>query len=475
MREGGQVHDCLRAREDFVDLLFGEAGEAAERSRLLGEVERCASCSEEAAQMSATLNLIDASAETSAPTESFWTLYEERLRRRMAQVIPFDELAAGAAFPRVGEYRLTLLHDEGLARRLAERLRDVARESHLTWPSFRAEPVAFTGRFAAAYASFFWGFVSQRNVALGTSFSFVFVLTLVGGLIGLERLRLSYTDDRAARERYELIGMLPTNNTVPEVREKEEAGSPGMSKGKGGGSLAESLRPHGGGGGGNREERPASEGKLPPGAFLPQVVTPSPYPPTLKNPQLPVLPQLDADPVLFPPDLRPIPFGDPNSRSRELSAGPGANGGIGTGADGGVGSGRGGGFGPGEDGNTGGGRKQPGGGGPGGDGGTRWGDGGGRDGVLPARNVTRRAVLLSKPEPGFTEEARKNGVTGTVKLRLALRADGTISDISVVKGLPDGLTERAIQAARRIQFTPAQKDGRNVSQWVTIEYNFNIY
>jgi hypothetical protein len=50
-----------------------------------------------------------------------------------------------------------------------------------------------------------------------------------------------------------------------------------------------------------------------------------------------------------------------------------------------------------------------------------------------------------------------------------------VQGISVVKGLPDGLTERAISAAKQIRFTPAEKDGRNVSQYVTLEYNFNIY
>ena len=44
-----------------------------------------------------------------------------------------------------------------------------------------------------------------------------------------------------------------------------------------------------------------------------------------------------------------------------------------------------------------------------------------------------------------------------------------------MKGLPHGLTERAIAAARAIQFTPTQKDGQAVSQWVTVEYNFEIY
>jgi outer membrane biosynthesis protein TonB len=37
------------------------------------------------------------------------------------------------------------------------------------------------------------------------------------------------------------------------------------------------------------------------------------------------------------------------------------------------------------------------------------------------------------------------------------------------------LTEKAIEAAKRIQFIPAEKDGHKVSQYVVISYNFNIY
>ena len=112
-----------------------------------------------------------------------------------------------------------------------------------------------------------------------------------------------------------------------------------------------------------------------------------------------------------------------------------------------------------------------GGGGPGG------GGGGGPDYNRPfkASEVTRKAVITFKPEPQFTEEARKNNVTGLVKLRLLLSSSGSVGNISVVKGLPDGLTERAIAAARQIRFQPAEKDGRKVSQYIVIEYNFNIY
>jgi len=99
----------------------------------------------------------------------------------------------------------------------------------------------------------------------------------------------------------------------------------------------------------------------------------------------------------------------------------------------------------------------------------------GPDGPFRQAEVTRKAVITFKPQPGFTEEARLNGVDGVVRLRAVLSASGEVSRISVLKGLPDGLTERAVAAARQIRFQPAQKDGRAVSQYVILEYNFNIY
>ena len=91
------------------------------------------------------------------------------------------------------------------------------------------------------------------------------------------------------------------------------------------------------------------------------------------------------------------------------------------------------------------------------------------------KDVTQKARILSRPEPQYTEEARKNQISGTVVLRAVLGSDGTVTGIRAVSGLPFGLTERAIAAAQQIKFVPAQKDGRAVSQYIQIEYNFNVY
>jgi hypothetical protein len=89
--------------------------------------------------------------------------------------------------------------------------------------------------------------------------------------------------------------------------------------------------------------------------------------------------------------------------------------------------------------------------------------------------VARKAIIVFKSEPGFTEGAKRSNVTGVVRLRAVLAGDGKVKNISVVKGLPDGLTEKAIIEARHILFFPANAEGHVVSLYVTLEYNFNIY
>lgn len=95
--------------------------------------------------------------------------------------------------------------------------------------------------------------------------------------------------------------------------------------------------------------------------------------------------------------------------------------------------------------------------------------------VFSPRDVLTKARVLSKPEPSYTSEARKAGVEGTVILRGVFVSDGSVKIISVNQWLPYNLTTRAVEAAKKIKFTPALVDGRQVSQYIQIEYNFNLY
>jgi len=94
--------------------------------------------------------------------------------------------------------------------------------------------------------------------------------------------------------------------------------------------------------------------------------------------------------------------------------------------------------------------------------------------VLPTKETDSRVEILSKPQPAYTKEARRDGIQGFVSLKVLLSGHGKASRIRVLKGLPAGLTENAIRAACKMKFKPAVKDGVAVSQWVIAEYLFRL-
>lgn len=82
--------------------------------------------------------------------------------------------------------------------------------------------------------------------------------------------------------------------------------------------------------------------------------------------------------------------------------------------------------------------------------------------------------ILSKPAPIYTEEARRLKIEGEVVLRIVFGADGTIRDISVVRGLGHGLDEAAVVAARKIHFQPAHRGAQPVDYSATVHVVFQL-
>jgi TonB family protein len=83
--------------------------------------------------------------------------------------------------------------------------------------------------------------------------------------------------------------------------------------------------------------------------------------------------------------------------------------------------------------------------------------------------------IVVKPQPRYTDAARQKGVQGTVTLRITLLSNGGVGSISLVEGLPHGITEQAIAAAKKISFIPMQRNGVSVSVTKTFQYRFAIY
>lgn len=94
--------------------------------------------------------------------------------------------------------------------------------------------------------------------------------------------------------------------------------------------------------------------------------------------------------------------------------------------------------------------------------------------IFTTKTVDVKAYISSRPRPQYTREGRRAGVQGYVILRVILQSNGEVGPIEVLRGLPAGLTESAIRAACKIQFKPAIKDRKEVSQSLQIEYGFRL-
>jgi TonB family protein len=203
----------------------------------------------------------------------------------------------------------------------------------------------------------------------------------------------------------------------------------------------------GGGGGGDRNPLPPSQGKLPKIAARqftpPSAVVNNPDPKLVMEPTIVVQPNAQL------PQINAQNYGLPTGIPGPPSNGPGSGGGIGTGSGGGVGSGSGVGYGPGSGAGTGG-------------------------GVYRIGGGVSSPIPIFKPEPEYSEEARKAKFQGSVMLAIVILADGTTSNIRVIRPLGLGLDEKAIEAVQKWRFRPSMKDGRPVAVTANVEVNFRL-
>jgi protein TonB len=95
--------------------------------------------------------------------------------------------------------------------------------------------------------------------------------------------------------------------------------------------------------------------------------------------------------------------------------------------------------------------------------------------IYQPNEVTVKAKIIRKVNPEYTEDARRHKTSGTIAVSMVLRASGQVTDIVIIKGLPHGLNDSAVRAAKAIEFEPAIKDDQKVSQYQRMEYGFSIY
>ena len=83
-------------------------------------------------------------------------------------------------------------------------------------------------------------------------------------------------------------------------------------------------------------------------------------------------------------------------------------------------------------------------------------------------------TIIKRVEPQYTDEARQERVVGTVILQAVIQTNGTADILKVVKPLPFGLTESALEALQEWRFMPAVRNGKEIPVAANIEVAFNI-
>ena len=83
-------------------------------------------------------------------------------------------------------------------------------------------------------------------------------------------------------------------------------------------------------------------------------------------------------------------------------------------------------------------------------------------------------VVIFKPQPEYTSEAKQLRVQGDVILRVTFEANGQVVVQGIVHGLGHGLDEEARRVAQQIRFRPATRNGQAVDMTTNITITFQL-
>jgi TonB family protein len=95
--------------------------------------------------------------------------------------------------------------------------------------------------------------------------------------------------------------------------------------------------------------------------------------------------------------------------------------------------------------------------------------------VLIATNELGSPVeIVEKPKPSYTEEGRKHGVEGEVRLEVQFTADGHVRVLRILQRLGFGLDEQALHCAEHIRFKPATHGGQPIDSIAVVHIVFEL-
>lgn len=95
-------------------------------------------------------------------------------------------------------------------------------------------------------------------------------------------------------------------------------------------------------------------------------------------------------------------------------------------------------------------------------------------GVARAGSDVPVPELLVRVDPVYPEPARRARLQGVVVIELLIDLEGRVADATVLRGLPTGLTQAALDALHQWRFAPSTIDGRPVPVRYVISIHFQL-
>ena len=96
------------------------------------------------------------------------------------------------------------------------------------------------------------------------------------------------------------------------------------------------------------------------------------------------------------------------------------------------------------------------------------------EGVLRVGGDVKAPVVLQRVDPVYPEEARKARISGIVILEAIIDHTGAVKDVTVLKPLPFGLSEAAVDAVKQWTFAPGTLNGKPVDVLFNLTMNFKL-
>lgn len=90
----------------------------------------------------------------------------------------------------------------------------------------------------------------------------------------------------------------------------------------------------------------------------------------------------------------------------------------------------------------------------------------------PPGGADTEPVMLGEVKIPYPDEAKKNEIEGSVRLKVTLDPEGLVTAVAVISGPGYGLNEAARDALRKFRFKPATKGGETVGYTFVYTYTF---